>query len=163
MEDRNKQRFSRQISSLQEIVENFFGKVLFDFAAQAPNQINLKVGQVITLLQFGGAGGWSQGVEFGSGKSGYFPSDYVQVIQKVAAKAAPPPPVPPPVVKKPAAKLTAKALYDFAGSGPNEMSFKVGEIIEVLERGPPGAWSKVMQRMIDFMGEDNFTCDDMIW
>ena len=39
-------------------------------------------------------------------------------------------------------KLYAKVLYDFAGSGKNEMALKVGSTIEVVQKGPKGGWSK---------------------
>jgi len=76
---------------------------------------------------------------------GFFPSDYVQLIPKAQKQTTSPLPPAVPVVQKVKAveKLTAKALYDFSGSGPNEMSFKAGETFEVLEKGPAGAWSKV--------------------
>jgi SH3 domain len=38
-------------------------KAKFDFNAQAGNQINLKRGQVYSLLHNGGPGGWSKGVD----------------------------------------------------------------------------------------------------
>ena len=120
-------------------------QVLFDFAPQAANQISLKAGQVISITSYGGPGSWSQGAEIGSGKVGFFPSDYVQLIPKAQKQTTSPPPPAVPVVQKVKAveKLTAKALYDFSGSGPNEMSFKAGETFEVFEKGPAGAWSKV--------------------
>ena len=76
---------------------------------------------------------------------GFFPSDYVQLVPKTQKQTVTPPPPPVPVVQKVKAieKMMAKALYDFSGSGANEMSFKAGETFEVLEKGPVGAWSKV--------------------
>eukprot|EP01036_Dinobryon_divergens_P023249 gene23249-31575_t len=119
-------------------------KVLFDFAPQAINQISLKVGQIINITSYGGPGSWSQGAEIGSGKVGFFPSDYVQLVPKAQKQSVNPPPPPVPVVQKVKVieKMMAKALYDFSGSGANEMSFKAGETFEVLEKGPAGAWSK---------------------
>jgi hypothetical protein len=38
-------------------------KVLFDFTAQADNQLNLKVGQVISIVSHGGKGAWSKGAD----------------------------------------------------------------------------------------------------
>ena len=35
----------------------------FDFTAQAPNQIPLRRGQIYTLTQNGGPGGWSKVVD----------------------------------------------------------------------------------------------------
>jgi hypothetical protein len=36
----------------------------------------------------------------------------------------------------------AKVLYDYAGSGPNEMKLTQGEYVEVLTPGNPGAFSQ---------------------
>lgn len=55
--------------------------------------------------------------------------------------SAPVPQAPP----KPNSKSTvlkARALYAFTAGGPNELSFKAGDIIEVSERGPAGGWCK---------------------
>lgn len=43
-------------------------KVLHDYQALAPNQINLKAGQIINVLTFGAPGSWSKGEEIGTGK-----------------------------------------------------------------------------------------------
>lgn len=125
-------------------------QVLFDFAPQASNQIALKTGQVININRYSGPGSWSEGIESGSGRVGFFPSDYVQLLPKVQKQVVAPPAPPPPVVQKskPAEKLMAKALYDFAGGSPNEMSFKAGETFEIVERGLPGSWSKVSYHRI---------------
>jgi hypothetical protein len=42
-------------------------KVLYDFKPQAENQISLKTGQVISIVHDGGKGGWSKGIEEGTG------------------------------------------------------------------------------------------------
>lgn len=39
-------------------------------------------------------------------------------------------------------KVMAKVLYEFKGTGPNEMKLSVGEVIEVVTQGPRGGWSK---------------------
>lgn len=44
------------------------GKVLYDFNPQAENQINVRVGQIINIVHYGGKGGWSKGVELNSGE-----------------------------------------------------------------------------------------------
>lgn len=118
------------------------------------------------------------------GKQGYYPTDYIHVIeepiaplpQPVAASSAFTPsvaakqntPTPPvstsssnldlfagltstpsmtltsntiPAAAGPA-KIRAKVLYDFAGTGANEMKLQAGSIIDVVTRGPPRGWSK---------------------
>lgn len=44
-------------------MSNKRGKALYDFQAQAENQISLKAGQVITLVTVGAKGGWSKGID----------------------------------------------------------------------------------------------------
>jgi len=51
-------------------------------------------------------------------------------------------PVPPPTSQIGSQKLQARALYDFAGTGPNEMPLKSGTIITIISRGPAGGWTK---------------------
>lgn len=48
------------------------GKVLYDFDAQAPNQISLRIGQNIKIVHYGGSGGWSKGEESGTGRLNSF-------------------------------------------------------------------------------------------
>lgn len=42
-------------------------KVLFDYASLAPNQISLKAGEIITVVNYGGKGSWSKGKESATG------------------------------------------------------------------------------------------------
>ena len=44
------------------------GKVLYNYSAQAANQISLTAGQVINITLKGNPGGWSSGEEKGTGK-----------------------------------------------------------------------------------------------
>ncbi len=39
------------------------GRVLFDYAAQAANQMSLKKGSIIQITMKGQAGGWSKGLD----------------------------------------------------------------------------------------------------
>jgi hypothetical protein len=61
----------------------------------------------------------------------------VEVVKTVTA----PTPAPTPIAA-PVPQIKARALYDFAGTGKNEMPMKKGEIIDVVLRGPAGGWSK---------------------
>jgi hypothetical protein len=42
----------------------------------------------------------------------------------------------------PAMKARAKVLFDFAGTGKNEMALTAGSIIDISQKGPKGGWSK---------------------
>jgi len=56
------------------------GKVGYDFTASAPDQLGLKKGQIVQIIEAGPKGAWSKGLDTNTGKSGYFPTDYVQVL-----------------------------------------------------------------------------------
>lgn len=43
------------------------GKVLFDFSNQADNQISLKKGTIVSIINVGPKGGWSKAREIGTG------------------------------------------------------------------------------------------------
>ena len=47
------------------------GKVLSSFQAVDPRQINLNIGEIITIVEEGASGNWSTGLENGSGYSQY--------------------------------------------------------------------------------------------
>lgn len=132
-------------------------KALHDYAAAAPNQISFKRGDYISVVQMGASGSWSRGEEKLTGKIGFFPSDYVETVTTILASSICP-------IAAVAAsdggvgatdskrlssssssimsKITAKVLYNFAGTGHNEMPLRVDEIIEVTKQGPPGGWCK---------------------
>lgn len=44
-------------------MSNKRGKVLYDFQSQADNQINLKAGQILTIVSQGAKGGWSKAID----------------------------------------------------------------------------------------------------
>ncbi len=47
---------------------------------------------------------------------------------------------PPPMPAAKAATPTARALYDYQGQTPDELSFREGETITVLKKDPGGWW-----------------------
>ena len=65
--------------------------------------------------------------------------DAAPVVEQV--KVLPPPP-PAMKIAEPSAALMAKVLFNFAGTGKNEMALTQGELVEVIQRGKPGAWTK---------------------
>ncbi|KAH8906243.1 hypothetical protein BR93DRAFT_928841 [Coniochaeta sp. PMI_546] len=57
-----------------------------------------------------------------------------------ASAAARAPPPPPPAAPPAKAKIMAKVLYDFDGQKENEMSIKVGQVIEIVQKENNGWW-----------------------
>ena len=56
------------------------GTVNFDFTGTESNQITISAGQTIEIVEQGDPGGWSQAIDL-SGKTGYYPTDYVVKIE----------------------------------------------------------------------------------
>ena len=48
------------------------GTALFDYAAQAANQMSLRRGQVIGIISLGGKGEWSNGVNLETGMQNFY-------------------------------------------------------------------------------------------
>ncbi|XP_071495159.1 uncharacterized protein [Diadema antillarum] len=91
--------------------------VSFDFDAQNDDEINLKAGEKITLLERIGDD-WVRGKI--DSREGIFPLSFVDVI-----------------IDLPSAGATAsegKALYDFMAEADDELSFKTGDVIKITER-----------------------------
>ncbi|KAB5567008.1 P-loop containing nucleoside triphosphate hydrolase protein [Coniochaeta sp. 2T2.1] len=66
------------------------------------------------------------------------PQQHSAVQANTAAARAPPPPPPAAPPAKP--KIMAKVLYDFQGQKENEMSIKVGQLIEIIQKENNGWW-----------------------
>jgi hypothetical protein len=70
------------------------------------------------------------------GKTGFFPTDYVEILPEKLQQAPPPPPPP-----KKKTILQARALYDYEAANPQSMALKKGEVYDVVTKGNPGGWS----------------------
>ena len=62
---------------------SLFAKVVFAFAGTGPNEMPLNAGDTVEVIKRGPPGGWCKG------KTGAFPTDYVQFIGTAVAKPAP--------------------------------------------------------------------------
>ncbi|KAJ1413452.1 hypothetical protein B484DRAFT_435162, partial [Ochromonadaceae sp. CCMP2298] len=118
-------------------------KALFDYVAQDDNQISFRKGDILAMSSsVSDTGGWSCAEEPGTGKVGFFPTDYAELVKST------PPPRQRPTAPKAASlktKVFAKAMFEFDGAGANEMKLVVGQVLEVLERGEPRGWTKGLQ------------------
>jgi len=120
--------------------------VLYDYEAQEDNEIDLIENQVVTAIDMVDEDWWA-GTN-AQGKSGLFPSNYVEIIQEDAAEEKTAPPrSPSPEPAAPAAPARAEpakptpasagpsaiALYDYEAQEDNEISFPEGATITDLE------------------------------
>ncbi|KAF1755515.1 hypothetical protein GCK72_011965 [Caenorhabditis remanei] len=104
-------------------------KVIVDFTASAPNQLGIKVGEIIKIREKSAAGWW-EGELIRDGKpiAGWFPGDYVKVIEATTPTS-------------PLKGVRACALYDYDASQADELTFKTGEVIIITDQSEAEWWS----------------------
>ena len=115
-------------------------KVSFDYAATQDDELNLKVGDVVTGIKKVDAGWWEGEL---NGKRGMFPENFVEEIEDNAVPPAAVQPTPPPPSAVSAPKSTkkfVKVTFDYDASQEDELELKVGQIIELLEDDDDGWW-----------------------
>lgn len=127
-------------TSLQKGVMIFTGKAVpSDFKKQDGDQTT-PTAQAVPVTQSGSFYGKSDpfgatGDAFSVDNNGNGSSAFVSK----SSGTAPPPPPPPAVLNTPK-KVTVVALYDLEAEADDELSFKAGDVVEVLESGDDGWW-----------------------
>lgn len=91
---------------------------LYPYAAQRDEDLAFDENAVIIAHPSKSGGPWWYGVSPSSGKKGFFPNSYVQVMEEIPAVA----------------------LYDYQGSTAEEMSFTEGQRITIVDRSEEGWW-----------------------
>ncbi|CAD6193608.1 unnamed protein product [Caenorhabditis auriculariae] len=104
-------------------------RAIVDFQGTAPNQLTIKCGDVIEVREKSASGWWEGEIkQNGTPKrAGWFPGEYVKVIEGNQPTTM--------------AENHAVALFDYEASQPDELSFKVGDIIVVAEKSDVEWWS----------------------
>lgn len=99
-------------------------KVIVEFTASVPNQLGIRVGEIVKIREKSAAGWW-EGELIRDGKpiAGWFPGDYVQVIESTSSAPK------------------AIALYDYQASQSDELNFKTGDVVVVTDRSEAEWWS----------------------
>jgi len=112
-------------------------KVLHDYDAKNPDELSLKVGEIISGVNVAEEGGWWEGLH-PSGVKGWFPDNFVE---KIPDKAKPPPPKAAPVSQPPApAKKQCKCTFEYQAQNEDELSLKIGDIIDIISQEEEGWW-----------------------
>ncbi|XP_062386356.1 caspase recruitment domain-containing protein 8-like [Sardina pilchardus] len=111
-------------------------KALFDFAPQYEDELELKVGDVVEIIEDVEEGWWS-GVL--NGKFGLFPSNCVKEMEESDDADADNG-----NTEAELKKRQCKALFDFAPQYEDELELKVGDVIEIIEDVEEGWWSGVL-------------------
>ncbi|XP_071439855.1 SH3 domain-containing kinase-binding protein 1 isoform X2 [Hetaerina americana] len=111
--------------------------VEFDYTAQAPDELTLKKGDLITAIKTEPGNGWWEGSL--KGHRGLFPDNFVKVLKKEAPsdsgkdeKNG--------VVLRSGSKRRCKAVFSYKPVNDDELELKVNDIIEVLTEVEEGWW-----------------------
>ena len=99
----------------------------FDFAGAESGQLAFAAGDVIEITQQGGPDEWWEGRCHGA--TGWFPSNFCSPPYEVAGAGGD---TPASYAGGPSLQ-TAVALYAFAASAPDELSFAAGDVIDVFD------------------------------
>ncbi|ESN90375.1 hypothetical protein HELRODRAFT_96485 [Helobdella robusta] len=129
--------------------------VEYEYVAQEPDELNLKVGDIITNVTKVQEG-WCEGIL--NGKKGFFPDNFVKEY-KENKKPEKPKDLPqkrasgvtdiknrlnsvinnpPPVFAVPQKKKKARALFAYVAQNDDELNLEVGQIVEILKQEEPG-------------------------
>jgi len=107
-------------------------RALYDYDPTEQGELSFKENDILVVLDKNPDGWWFGEMD---GRKGLFPSNFVEpvvenqpVAHSVAASAAP------------SNKVITTALYDYDAQDAQELSFKEGEIIEVLQKNEDGWW-----------------------
>jgi sorting nexin-9/18/33 len=61
--------------------------VLFEFVAENQEEVSLSVGEIIKIIKTDSGDGWMEGIN-SRGEQGFFPAEYVQIVNKPGAQGA---------------------------------------------------------------------------
>jgi len=109
-------------------------KALFDYTASETNEISFKEGDIITLVEKYSDNDWWKG-RLLNNKEGLFPSTYVEEL-----KTLEPTSIPSIQKKEPETKKKMKASYDYTAQEENELSFREGDVITLIEKYDDSEW-----------------------
>nr|XP_018670077.1 SH3 domain-containing kinase-binding protein 1 isoform X2 [Ciona intestinalis] len=107
------------------------GIVQFDYEAEAPDELTLRVGDVIINIK-NVEEGWCQGTL--AGKVGMFPDNFVKIIEEPVVKS----PVP---TKKTKVLRRVKVTFDYEPINEDELHLVTGEIVDVYHDEEEG-WAR---------------------
>uniref|UniRef100_A0A914LH46 Intersectin-1 n=1 Tax=Meloidogyne incognita TaxID=6306 RepID=A0A914LH46_MELIC len=103
------------------------GRAIAAFEATASNQISLHLGDIVRVHQITPGGWWEGELERNGEKHiGWFPGNYLQVISEHKNDAE--------------TKSIAIAAFDYQAQHNDELSFKAGDVIEVLDNSDAQWW-----------------------
>jgi len=109
-------------------------RAIFDFNASDSTELSFKEGDIITLVKKFDDSDWWEGQL--NGKKGLFPGNFVEPVQSPVVEQK----VQTSVVSEKELKFCA--IFDFDAQETNEISFKEGDIITLVEKYDDSEWWK---------------------
>lgn len=94
-------------------------KALFEYTAQEDNELSFKEGDIIEVFERFDGSDWCKGRA--NGKVGLFPSNFTELVSKSAHQKT---------------LDEVVALFDYEAQESNEISFKAGDVITIVDRIP---------------------------
>ncbi|CAB3409363.1 unnamed protein product [Caenorhabditis bovis] len=102
-------------------------QAIVDFVASAPNQLGIKIGELIKVREKSDAGWWEgETIRNGVAVAGWFPGEYVKVVEAGVADAT---------------TLEAVAMFDYDASQGDELSLRVGDVVVITEKTDAEWWT----------------------
>ncbi|KAJ1352847.1 Intersectin 1 (SH3 domain protein) [Parelaphostrongylus tenuis] len=100
-------------------------RAVADFEATAANQLSLRIGDVVSVREKSATGWWEGEMQRGGQTcAGWFPGDYVTTIPADDAH-----------------QNTATALFDYEAGQSDELSFRAGDVIVIVEKKDADWWA----------------------
>ncbi|XP_046392681.1 SH3 domain-containing kinase-binding protein 1 isoform X2 [Ischnura elegans] len=132
--------------------------VEFDYAAQAPDELTLKKGDIITAIKTEPGNGWWEGSL--KGRRGLFPDNFVKVIKKDAPteshkdeKNG--------VVLRSGSKRRCRAIFSYKPVNEDELELKVNDLIEFISEVEEGWWKGRLRSKVGVF-PSNFVQEEVV-
>lgn len=106
-----------------------YGRAKFPFSAQYPNELSLRVGELVTLIRHIDDE-WTEGEV--NGRAGLFPTEYVDVIVDCTETAASG--SVPGDMESSSGACFGRALFDFAGDTDGDLPLSAGQVVVLLRK-----------------------------
>ena len=111
-------------------------RVLFDYNPTTEEELAIKEGDIVDVHDMQPDGWWYGEL---NGKRGYFPSNFVS--EDLDAKANSNDSLPAPSnPEQSSSAVKCVASYDYDAADENELSFREGDVIELISQAPDGWW-----------------------
>ncbi|KAH7731039.1 ITSN-1 protein [Aphelenchoides avenae] len=122
-------------------VKENLGRAIAAYEATAPNQISLRMGDLVRIRSTSPGGWWEGEVDRdGSKQMGWFPGNYVQVIDSPTTPGANAINGGHGTSPNTASVQLADAAFDYEAQHADELAFKQRDVIEVVDRSDAQWW-----------------------